>query len=642
MYLILFVAQLLISCAYGQLSTTTAGTTLNRFNQFVSTLSTIENGGRVVHSSGGAAGGVVSEGQGYGLFLGGATAAALSPTNSQFNTVVNQAYQLFQGWKKMCMLSTSDGCQSTRYCTSGGSSYPCLPHWKFNDQLTSAQGTGSAPDGDEDAILGMILLLKATASNKPSWWTEVNNWAYQSSKQFYESSTAPSGSWRIVKLGACWGGWDCNNPSYHAPAAYRAMKDFMSGYSDEGKSYASKWDTVISTSYAVLLAGQNPYGLVTNWYVPNSNPTVTGTTGCSGSGTPAAEFGSEASRTVWRVVLDYVWYGDARAKTFLDKLVPSVASKFASNSNLQTGGLVTSIHSGWLNNAFMYGPTLSSLVYPKVSNQQTTLNSAGSKIAGGTISDYYSGSWLALSTFVINGDALKVASLLTGNTPVPVPQAPVPVPQAPVPVPQAPVPVPQAPVPVPRAPVPVPQAPVPVPRAPVPVPRAPAPVPQAPFPVPRAPVLVPQAPVPVPRAPVPAPTSGGACAGVVYGSPSNNDWWLTVSGIPNPSLTDVTIRCASGQQVACTKSGWGDRYACAVSNNPCTSPRSVTFSGQTCALNNDIINNARMDESTDAESSDFPAYSIALLVVGAVGIVLVVGAFALILSKKFARSTESV
>lgn len=57
-------------------------------------------------------------------------------------------------------------------------------------------------------------------------------------------------------LGACWGGWDCNNPSYHAPAAYKWMRDFMASYSTEGASYSSKWDVVISTSYAVLLSGQ--------------------------------------------------------------------------------------------------------------------------------------------------------------------------------------------------------------------------------------------------------------------------------------------------------------------------------------------------------------------------------------------------
>lgn len=66
------------------------------------------------------------------------------------------------------MLSGSNGhCQDNGfYCKVGASNYPCLPHWKFNDAITSAEGTGPAPDGDEDAILGMILLVYGTELTK--------------------------------------------------------------------------------------------------------------------------------------------------------------------------------------------------------------------------------------------------------------------------------------------------------------------------------------------------------------------------------------------------------------------------------------------------------------------------------------------
>src|SRR5688572_8976067 len=64
----------------------------------------------------------------------------------------------------MCMLSTTgDHCQPNGfYCKLGDNNYPCLPHWKFNDQVTAVIETGAAPDGDEDSILGMILLLYCT------------------------------------------------------------------------------------------------------------------------------------------------------------------------------------------------------------------------------------------------------------------------------------------------------------------------------------------------------------------------------------------------------------------------------------------------------------------------------------------------
>jgi len=383
---------------------------------------------RAVHSSGGAAGGVVSEGQGYGLFLAGATAASLGSTDVNFKWTIARGYELFTGWKKMCSLSTSSGNCQVPYCNG----VPCLPHWKFDDRINAAQGTGSAPDGDEDAILGMILLVLSTKNDRPTWWTEVAKWAYWSSKQFYESSSVSSsdGRWRIVKLGSCWGGWDCNNPSYHAPAAYRAMRDFMKNYGPalgmgtEGSSYVSKWHTLIATTYAVLLSNQcDATGLTTNWYVPNQNsPSSVGTTGCSGSGTPADQYGSEASRGVWRVAIDWLWYGDEDTKNpaaYLTPVVSHVISRKQSGgfSDLSTGCLVKSIHSSWSTLPFMYGPTFTSLVFPTSNaNQATTLASAADTLKVATINDYYAGSWVAISTMTLNGDLAKVKSLLRSTS----------------------------------------------------------------------------------------------------------------------------------------------------------------------------------------------------------------------------------
>lgn len=142
----------------------------------------------------------------------------------------------------------------------------------------------------------------------------------------------------------------------------------------------------VTTSQIILFNFFNQFltvlGLNTNWYVPNSNPTVQGTTNCGGSGTPSAEFGAEASRTMWRVVLDYLWSADNRAIQFLNRATPHIAQRFSSNQNLGTGCLVNSIHSGWLDNAFMYGPCLSTLAYPASGITQAQVNAAGTKLAG--------------------------------------------------------------------------------------------------------------------------------------------------------------------------------------------------------------------------------------------------------------------
>jgi len=578
------------------------GSTLAKYDQFMSSLTSGERvGPRYVHSSGGAAGGVISEGQGYGVFAAATTAAIVGPSNTRYPTILAQAYGLFLGWKQMCMKSTSDGCQNPRFCTSGGSTYPCLPHWKFSDSLSEAYGTGSAPDGDEDAILGMIILARLTASSKPAWWTEVATWAYQSCKQFYISETVQGGSaFRIVKLGACWGGWDCQNPSYHAPFAYKAMRDFMKefgsqlGFAD-GADYYTKWNQVIDTTYAVLNSAQCPLtGLIPNWYVPKSDPSLLGTTSCSGSGTPSAEYGSEASRTVWRVALDYIWTGDSRSKAFLDRLIPHVADKFSKNADLSTGCLVNSIHSGWLNEAFMYGPTLTALVKPhaSVANQQTLVTNACTKLSANAVTNYYSGSWTVLSLMILNGDIARISSIVTGAA-------------APVAAPVA--------------------APKPVPVT-VPV-TAPKPVPVS------VPVTAPK-PVPV-TAPVPA-----SCTNIKYGDNPANNYFIVVAGAA--STATVSVTCLNNVKVTCAWNADWKRHACQA-NTECKQARTAIVNGLACPLSPTVIAARLEDETTEPStplSGPFLAMSITLIVLGVVIISLLI--LALILLARRAPAMETV
>ena len=434
------------------LTTTAVGDSYERFVEFLDELTSTLDGEdevRVVHSEGGAAGGVVSEGQGYGLLIGGATAASLASSSGleseEFEYAVAMTLQLLRGWQKMCKLSDSDAsCQgdANYLCTLDDEQVPCLPHWKFDDDLTLVEGTGAAVDGDEDAILGMILLLKAVEplGSALDWYEEVALWTRESSEAFfrYNTITLDSTGAQIVRLGSCWGGWDCNNPSYHAPAAMKAMRDFVQtssvslGYVgvDEAAAFAQNVDAVVDVTYDILLANQCPSnGLTTNWYVPvEEDPSQTGTTGCSGSGTPAAEFGSEASRGVWRVALDYMLYGEARAVVYMDGMIGNLLNAYRPENDVSSqwddltssgsGCLVESVHASWQWNAFMFGPVFSALVVPQLGAsdldlQVGALDSAAARIRGEVISGYYSGSWVAISTLTLNGDFLEAGSLLS-------------------------------------------------------------------------------------------------------------------------------------------------------------------------------------------------------------------------------------
>ena len=198
--------------------------------------------------------------------------------------------------------------------------------------MSQEEETGSAPDGDEDAIVGMIFALKAVVAlggTPPTWYDEVRKWADASCSSFLQHNTAV-GQYdaRLLKLGSCWGGWDeeGQNPSYHSPGSFKIMRDFHIDFPDQDRDYElpnygsgsleSHWQRLIDTSYAVLDATQCPdQGMFPNW----ATVTQSGTEiehahiDFDASGTDQWEFGSEASRTIWRLAFDAAVYPNERA-----------------------------------------------------------------------------------------------------------------------------------------------------------------------------------------------------------------------------------------------------------------------------------------------------------------------------------------
>ena len=70
-------------------------------------------------AEGGAAGNgnVVSEGQGYGVMIAGITLAAMDTSDPNRQDTMNRFYGFFNGWKRMCEISTPKAfCQSQKFC----------------------------------------------------------------------------------------------------------------------------------------------------------------------------------------------------------------------------------------------------------------------------------------------------------------------------------------------------------------------------------------------------------------------------------------------------------------------------------------------------------------------------------------------
>ena len=90
-----------------------------------------------------------------------------------------------------------------------------------------------------------MLHIRETGAPLLLFAYEVARWTYQSCRAFLEHNTEPHASkvasngqpQRMLKLGSCWGGWDCSNPSYHAPGHYRAFRYACHTRTQKGHTY---------------------------------------------------------------------------------------------------------------------------------------------------------------------------------------------------------------------------------------------------------------------------------------------------------------------------------------------------------------------------------------------------------------------
>ena len=326
---------------------------------------------RVVMSSGGVAeSSVVSEGQGYGLMILGIVAAALPRGHPRRLEMLQTGFEIFLGWRVMMeRTGQTQGTDETRYSicqdpnepmffcggsfgavppsappplhgglpppppppppdrTAVSNIVPCLPSWKWTDDLFEQLDLGSASDADQDAILGQILLVLAAfdeswpaaetsgfsewvanmtgapgarplplnfteplvASPVP-WLHSLARNAYQSTRAFLYYDTIQGNARqlrapphhnqpvRLLKLGSCYGGFECSSPSYLAPAHYKVFRDFSARFAtfvepEDGVAQvamdAPEWDALIEGTDQVLGESQCTNGLVPNWWVPS-------------------------------------------------------------------------------------------------------------------------------------------------------------------------------------------------------------------------------------------------------------------------------------------------------------------------------------------------------------------------------------
>jgi endo-1,4-beta-D-glucanase Y len=112
------------------------------------------------------------------------------------------------------------------------------------------------------------------------------------------------------------------NPSYFAPGYYRV-------FAARFPAQAERWNALIEGTYALYpLYQARMEGLVPDW------------SRVDGSDWYGAGYSYDACRTPWRVMVDYAWSGDTRARTFLDNVNTWIAGHSLTNTHPNNSAFV--------------------------------------------------------------------------------------------------------------------------------------------------------------------------------------------------------------------------------------------------------------------------------------------------------------
>jgi endo-1,4-beta-D-glucanase Y len=221
-------------------------------------------------------GDAVSEGVGYGMLL-----ALFANEQETFNRIYRAA--------KYNNLSY---CQDWHY----------LPG---NSGMKDPGDTGSATDADEDITLALIFAAKRVEKRL---WDDNSGINYAADAQ-----SGVDCVWSSMRGGLlCPGNNWCPgyNVGYFAPAWYKIFNGFDSRKRD--------WTSAVNNSYeSIKSASSYDIGMVPDW------------NGGGGYNTylDGKAFFKDAIRTLWRVANDYIWFGDSRAKEFLENSLKFIKSK---------------------------------------------------------------------------------------------------------------------------------------------------------------------------------------------------------------------------------------------------------------------------------------------------------------------------
>jgi endo-1,4-beta-D-glucanase Y len=251
-----------------------------------------------------------------------------------------------------------------------------LMNWHIaSNDTTASGGQNSATDADEDMAFALVMADKqwggytATANDM---LTKV------AANDFGTDGTIKGGDTYVAV-----------NPSYLAPAFYRVFAAYTSG------DARTRWMTILDKSYELLAAAANATtGLVPDW---------------SAGRTGATNYTYDATRTPYRIALDYCWSGEPRAKAYSDKIGAFFAGVGA--ANIKDGYNLNGTAIGMYHNATFVGPAGAAGV---AANLPTLVNDVYTYVVGeakGSMTNYYDRSWALFTVMLMTGTFNNLAGL---------------------------------------------------------------------------------------------------------------------------------------------------------------------------------------------------------------------------------------
>lgn len=216
-------------------------------------------------------------------------------------------------------------------------------NWKING-CSGTDGFNGATDAELDAAMALIVAdYQWSSTGSINYKNDAKTLITAIKNYEVEANTY------VLKPGDQFGGSAITNPSYFSPAYYRAFGAFTND--------AVFWNQVAAKAYTVinnnLTVNNAAGGLVSDWCAASGAYSTDPQAGYYANA--GKNYSYDAARTPWRIAVDYVWYGNADAKTYSKKTSDFVRVNLGGSTNIKDGYNQNGSVSGQWHNATFVG-----------------------------------------------------------------------------------------------------------------------------------------------------------------------------------------------------------------------------------------------------------------------------------------------